>query len=108
LRQALLGLQSEHEHLDNESAMAHLSRAGFDGEIERVERAAAFGAEAQFARNADREQVLEGWSHVFTLHGKAGTPRPVQEAELEYLRDPSIENFQKLSAIKQQCENVAT
>jgi len=105
LRKALLALHLSYEHLDNESAIAHLSREGYGSEIERVERASALSAQSHFARNASKEQVLEGWRHVLTLHERAGLPRPVQEAEREYLNDPSPENFQKLRAIVQQFED---
>ena len=33
------------------------------------------------------------------LHGKAGVPQPLQEAESDYLSDPTTENFAKLQAM---------
>ena len=45
------------------------------------------------------------------LHGKAGVPRSLQEAESDYLNEPTIENFSKLSeirAIVQQIEIAAS
>ena len=42
------------------------------------------------------------------LHGKAGVPRSLQEAESEYLSEPTLENFSKLRAIVQQVEIAAS
>ena len=52
--------------------------------------------------------MLEGWHHVMMLHSKAGVPRSLQEAESDYLSEPTNENFSKLSAIKQQAEIAAS
>jgi len=108
LRDQMLAVHQAEEILDNEKLLEHLSREGYDAELERAERATAHNADAHFARNASKEQVLEGWRHVMTLHGKAGVPRSLQEAEREYLSEPTIENFLKLKAIVQQAEFAAS
>jgi DNA primase len=107
LRSAMLKVHQAEELLDNKKMLEHLSRAGYGAELERVEGATAHNADAHFVRNASKEQVLEGWSHVMMLHGKAGVPRSVQEAESDYLSEPTIENFFKLRAIVQQVEIAA-
>jgi DNA primase len=108
LRDRLLSVHHNEEPLDNEKLLEHLSREGYGAELERVERAAAYSAGAHFARNASKEQVLEGWRHVMMLHGKAGVPRSLQEAESDYLSEPTAENFSKLQAIVQQVEIAAS
>jgi DNA primase len=107
LRNAMLMVHHTEEHLDNTGLLEHLSRIGYAAELDRVERATAHNAGSHFARNASKEQVLEGWGHVLMLHGKAGVPRSVQEAEGDYLSEPTVENFSKLRAIVQQIEIAA-
>jgi DNA primase len=108
LRNRILTVHQDEELLDNEKLLAHLSRNGYGAELERVERATAHNADAHFSCTAGKEQVLEGWRHVMMLHGKAGVPRSLQEAESEYLSEPTIENFSKLRAIVQQVEIAAS
>jgi DNA primase len=108
LRDQILSVHHDEEPLDNEKLLEHLSREGYDAELERVERAAAHNADVYFARDASKEQVLEGWRHVMMLHGKAGLPRSLQEAESDYLSEPTAENFSKLRAIVQQAEIAAS
>jgi hypothetical protein len=43
-----------------------------------------------------------------TLHGKAGIPRPLQEAESDYINEQTSENCSKLFAVKQQVEIAAS
>jgi DNA primase len=108
LRDQILAVHHNEEPLDNEKLLEHLSREGYDAELGRVERATAHNADVHFARNASKEQVLEGWRHVMMLHGKAGVPRPLQEAESDYLSEPTPENFSKLRVIVQQAEIAAS
>jgi DNA primase len=108
LRDAILAVHQAEEHLDNEKLLEHLSRAGQGAELGRVQRAAAQGAGAHFAPDASRELVLEGWHHVMMLHSKAGVPRSLQEAENDYLSEPTDENFSRLQAIVQQHEFAAS
>lgn len=100
LRDALLAVHQAEEILDNVKLLEHLSHAGFGAELERLERATAHAAAAHFACDASKELVLEGWHHIMMLHGKAGVPRSLQEAESDYLNEPTIENFAKLSEIR--------
>jgi DNA primase len=108
LRDQILLVHHNEEPLDNEKLLEHLSREGYGAELERVERATAHNADVHFARNASKEQVLEGWRHVMMLHGKAGVPRSLQEAESDYLSEPTAENFSKLRVIVQQAEIAAS
>ncbi len=108
LRDQILAVHQAEEHLDNEKLLEHLSRGGYGAELERVLRATAQGAGAHFAPEASRELVLEGWHHVVMLHSKAGVPRSLQEAESDYLSEPTVENFSRLQAIVQQHEIAAT
>ncbi len=111
LRNQILAVHQAEEILDNEKLLEHLCREGYRAELERVERATSHNADSHFARNASKEQVLEGWRHVMMLHGRAGVPRSLQEAESDYLNEPTIENFAKLSeirAIVQQVEIAAS
>jgi len=108
LRDQILSVHHTEEPLDNEKLLEHLSREGYGAELERVERATAHNADVYFARNASKDQVLEGWRHVMMLHGKAGVPRSLQEAESDYLSEPTAENFSKLRAIVQQAEIAAS
>jgi DNA primase len=108
LRDQILSVHHNEEPLDNEKLLEHLSREGYGAELERVERATVHNAEMHFARNASKEQVLEGWRHVMMLHGKAGVPRSLQEAESDYLSEPTAENFSKLRVIVQQAEIAAS
>jgi DNA primase len=108
LRNRILCVHHAEEFLDNEKLLAHLSRDGYSAALERVERANVNDAGGHFGRNASREQVLEGWRHVVMLHGKAGVPRSLEEAERDHRGEPTIENFSKLSAIKQQIEIAAS
>jgi DNA primase len=108
LRDEILAVHQAEEHLDNEKLLEHLSRAGYGAELERVQRATAQGAGAHFAHEASRELVLEGWHHVVMLHSKAGVPRSLQEAESDYLSEPTAENFSRLQAIVQQHEIAAS
>ncbi|MBI4725345.1 MAG: toprim domain-containing protein, partial [Rhodomicrobium sp.] len=107
LRDHLLTVHQPEELLDNEKLLEHLSRNGYGAETGRVERATAHNADSHFARNASKEQVLEGWRHVMMLHGKAGVPRSLQEAESDYLTEPTVENFSKLRAVVQEVEIAA-
>jgi len=100
LRDRLLAVHQSEEYLDNEKLLGHLSREGYGAELERVERATAHNGGALFAREASKALVLEGWHHVMMLHGKAGVPRSLQEAESDYLKEPTVENFAKLSEIR--------
>lgn len=108
LRDEILAVHQAEEHLDNEKLLEHLSRSGYGAELERVQRATAQGAGAHFAHEASRELVLEGWHHVVMLHSKAGVPRSLQEAESDYLSEPTAENFSRLQAIVQQHEIAAS
>ncbi len=108
LRDQILMVHQGGEHLDNKKLLEHLSRAGNDAELERVQRATAQGAGAHFALDAGREQVLEGWHHITMLHSNAGVPRSLQEAESDYLSEPTIENFSRLQAIVRQHEFAAS
>ncbi len=103
----MLTIHQAEELLDNKKMLEHLSREGYGAELGRVESATAHNADAHFARNASKDEVLEGWCHVMMLHSKAGVPRSVQEAESDYLSEPTIENFSKLQAIVQQVEIAA-
>ncbi len=104
LRDGILAVHQVEEYLDNKKLLEHLSREGYDPEIQRVERATAHKADVHFTPNANKEQVLEGWRHVMMLHDKVGVPRSLQEAESDYLSEPTSENFSKLSAVRQQVE----
>ncbi len=104
----MLTIHQTEELLDNEKLFEHLSRDGFGAELERVSRACAHKADPQFDPGANKEQVLEGWQHVMLLHGKAGVPRPLQEAESDYISEQTSENFSKLFAVKQQVEIAAS
>jgi DNA primase len=108
LRDETLAVHQAEEHLDNKNLLEHLSRAGYGAELERIQRATAQGAGPHFAHDASKEQVLEGWHHIMMLHSKAGVPRSLQEAENDYLSEPTIENFSKLQAIVQQHEFAAS
>jgi DNA primase len=108
LRDEALAVHQGEERLDNKSLLEHLSRAGYSAELDRVQRATAQGAGSHFAQDASREQVLEGWHHIMMLHSKAGVPRSLQEAENDYLSDPTIENFSRLQAIVQSHEFAAS
>ena len=108
LRDETLAVHQAEEHLDNKNLLEHLSRAGYGAELERLQRATAQGAGPHFAHEASKEQVLEGWHHIMMLHSKAGVPRSLQEAENDYLSEPTIENFSKLQAIVQQHEFAAS
>ena len=108
IRSAMLTIHQTEELLDNEKLFEHLSRAGFGAELERVARACAHKSDRQFDPGATKEQVLEGWQHVMTLHGKAGVPRPLQEAESDYINEQTSENCSKLFAVKQQVEIAAS
>ncbi len=108
LRNALLTLHQTEETLDNEKLLGHLSDAGYGAELERLYRACAHNADPHFASGANREHVLEGWQHVMMLHGKAGVPRSLLEAESDYVSEPTSENFSKLRAVVQQVEIAAS
>lgn len=104
LRDQILTVHQVEEALDNKKLLEHLSLLGCDGELGRVERATAHNADPHFSPNADKAQVLEGWRHVLMVHGKAGLPRSLVEAESDYLSEPTDENFSKLRAVVQQIE----
>jgi DNA primase len=108
LRDQILAVHQNEEILDNKNFLEHLSRIGYDPELQRVQRAVANKADMHFARHANREQVLEGWHHIMMLHGKVGVPRSLREAESDYLSEPTSENFSRLRVIVQQVEIVAT
>ncbi len=108
LRDQILVIHQKEEFLDKGKMLEHLSRDGYGSGLERVQRATAHNADANFAENAGKEQVLEGWHHVLMLHGKAGVPRSLREAENDYLAEPNDENFFKLRAIVQQGEIAAS
>jgi DNA primase len=108
IRNAMLTMHQTEELLDNEKLLKHLSRDGFGAELERLARACAHNADMHFASGANKEQVLEGWQHVMMLHGKAGIPRSLREAESDYVSEPTNENFSKLRAVVQQVEIAAS
>ena len=108
IRNAMLTIHQTEEVLDNEKSLKHLSREGYGAELERLERACAHNADSHFALGANKEQVLEGWQHVMMLHGKAGVPRSLREAESDYVSEPTNENFSKLRAVVQQVEIAAS
>lgn len=108
VRNVLLTVHQTEELLDNEKLLEHLSREGFGAELERIERACALKADPHFASDANKEQVLEGWQHVLMLHGKAGVPRALLEAESDYVSEPTSENFSRLRAVVQQVEIAAS
>ena len=108
IRNAMLTIHQTEELLDSEKLFEHLSREGYRAELERLERACAHNADSHFATGATKEQVLEGWRHVMMLHGKAGVPRSLREAESDWLSDQTSENESKLYAIKQQVEIAAS
>lgn len=104
VRNGLLTVHQTEELLDKEKLLEHLSREGYGAELERLGRACAHKADPQFAPDANKEQVLECWRHVMMLHGKAGVPRSLLEAESDYVSEPTSENFSKLRAVVQQVE----
>jgi len=108
IRNAMLAIHQTEETLDNEKLLQHLSHEGYGAELKRLERACAHNADSHFASGANKEQVLEGWQHVMMLHGKAGVPRSLREAESDYVSDQTSENFSKLLALKQQVEIAAS
>ncbi len=108
IRNAMLTIHQTEELLDSEKLFEHLSREGYRAELERLERACAHNADSHFASGANKEQVLEGWRHVMMLHGKAGVPRSLREAESDCVSDQTSENYSKLHAIKQQVEIAAS
>jgi DNA primase len=108
IRNEMLTIHQTEEVLDNEKLLRHLSRDGYGAEMERLERACAHNADPHFASGANKEQVLEGWQHVMMLHGKAGVPRSLREAESDYVSEPTNENFSKLRAVVQQVEIAAS
>jgi DNA primase len=108
VRNAMLTIHQTEVVLDNEKLLEHLSNGGFGAAVERCARASAHNADSQFAPGANREQVLEGWQHVMMLHGKAGVPHSLAEAENDCISEPSNENFSKLYAVKKQVEIAAS
>jgi DNA primase len=108
IRNAMLAIHQTEETLDNEKLLKHLSREGYGAELERLERVCAHNADPHFASDANKEQVLEGWRHVMMLHGKAGVPRSLREAESDWLSEQTNENESKLLVIKQQVEIAAS
>jgi len=108
IRNAMLAIHQTEELLDNEKLLGHLSHEGYGAELERLERACAHNADSHFASGANKEQVLEGWQHVMMLHGKAGVPSSLREAESDYVSEPTNENFSKLRAVVQQIEIAAS
>ena len=108
IRNAMLTIHQTEESLDSEKLFEHLSREGYRAELERLEHACAHNANSHFASGANKEQVLEGWRHVMMLHGKAGVPRSLREAESDYVSEPTNENFSKLRAVVQQVEITAS
>jgi DNA primase len=108
IRDAMLTVHQTEEVLDNEKSIEHLSRQGHGAELERIERACAHKADPHFAPGATDEQVLEGWRHVVMLHGKAGLPRSLAEAESDYMSEQTSENCAKLFAVKQETEIAAS
>jgi DNA primase len=106
LRDRLLAVHQAEENLDNEKLLEHLSREGYGAAVEPLEQATSHTGGALFARNASKELVLEGWHHVMMLHAKAGVPRSLQEAESDYLNEPTIENFSKLSEIRAMVQQI--
>ena len=108
VRNVMLTIHQTEVVLDNEKLLEHLSNGGFGAAVERCARASAHNADSQFAPGANREQVLEGWRHVMMLHGKAGVPHSLVEAENDCVSEPSNENFSKLYAVKQQVEIAAS
>jgi DNA primase len=108
LRNAVLTVHQFDESLDNKKLLEHLSKEGYEAELERLDKACALKADPHFAPNAEREQVQEGWRHVMMLHDKAGVPSSLLEAESEWMSDQSDENSVRLIAVKQQVEIVST
>ena len=60
LRNHILTVHQAEEHLDNEKLLGHLSRDGYGAELERIERATAHHANANFARNATKSRFWKG------------------------------------------------
>ena len=108
IRSEMLIVHQIEEALDNQKLLEHLSRQGCGAELERVERLCAHKSDKQFELGATKEQVLVGWRHVMMLHGKAGVPRSLREAESDYVSEPTNENFSKLRAVVQQVEIAAS
>jgi DNA primase len=108
IRSEMLIVHQIEEALDNQKLLEHLSRQGCGAELERVERLCAHKSDKQFELGATKEQVLMGWRHVMMLHGKAGVPRSLREAESDYVSEPTNENFSKLRAVVQQVEIAAS
>jgi DNA primase len=105
LRDELLALHQSEILLDNKNLLEHLSKNGQDARVERVERAISHHADGNFDLSAAKESVLHGWRHVILLHTKARVlEKALREAEEDYLRDQSGENFSRLCAIRQQVE----
>ncbi len=105
IRDALLALHQSDIALDNENVLEHLSKHGRDRELERIGSAISHQADENFNPGAAREAVLQGWHHVMQLHTRANVlEKALREAEDDYLRNQSDENFFRLCAIKQQVE----
>jgi DNA primase len=100
LRDGLLGVHQGEILLDNKNVLEHLSRQGYDSRIERVEWAISHHADGNFDASATKESVLDGWRHVVSLHNRASVlERALREAEAEYLRNQTGENFSRICAI---------
>jgi DNA primase len=108
LRDAVLTVHQIDESLDNKKLLEHLSKEGYEAELERLDKACAYKADPHFAPDAEKEQVQEGWRHVMMLHDKAGVPSSLLEAENEWMSDQSDENAVRLIAVKQQVEIVSS
>ena len=68
----MLTIHQAEELLDNEKMLEHLSREGYGAELGALRAQLLKAPMPHFARNASKEQVLEGWRHVMMLHSKAG------------------------------------
>jgi DNA primase len=99
LHRAILTVHQHEESLDSHKLREHLSRAGLAEGVSRVMTATGCGASSLFGPNTPRQLVVEGWQHILMLHDKTGAPRQLQEAESDYLENPTIENFFRLSAV---------
>ncbi len=109
IRDALLAFHQSEIALDNKNVLEHLSQDGQAMELERISSAISHHADENFSIGATKESVLQGWRHVMLLHTRANVlEKALREAEDDYLRDQTDENFFRLCAIRQQVEIALT